>query len=232
VLVTIVTPTLNEEDELPRRAREIEGQEPPWEWIVADGGSTDRTVAVARQLGAHVVETRRGRGRQLNAGVAPAHGEALLFLHADTSMPPSALATLRRALRDERVVGGHFRLRFGDGTVTDRFFDCYQALRDKLFGGFYGDSAIFARSSAFKSVDGFPDEPLFEDVDLVKRLRAVGSLVSLEPIVSTSSRRYRGRPLRTVALWAALLLLRRAGISPQKLAWLYPPAGKRRIVGA
>jgi rSAM/selenodomain-associated transferase 2 len=232
VLVTIVTPTLNEEDELPHRAREIEAQEPPWEWIVADGGSRDRTVAIAKRLGARVVAARRGRGPQLNAGAALAHGHAFLFLHADTRLPTTALAAVRRALRDERVAGGHFTLRFGEGSGTDRLFGSYYGLQDRLFGVFYGDSAIFARASAFESVGGFPEEPLFEDVSLVRRLRTTGELVTLEPIVTTSSRRYRDHPVRAIALWAMLLLLHRAGISPRKLAWLYPPNMKRRIVRA
>jgi rSAM/selenodomain-associated transferase 2 len=230
VLVTIVTPVLDEEEELPCRARDIEGQEPPWEWIVADGGSTDRSIPVARRLGARVIEARRGRGPQLNAGAAHASGAALLFLHADTRLPPGALSALRRALLDERVAGGHFTLRFGDGTTTDRLFAAYCALQDRLFGVFYGDSAIFARASAFERVGGFPDEPLFEDLGLVRRLRSVGRLVMLDPAVTTSSRRYRDHPVRAVALWATLLVLHGAGVPPRKLARLYPAARERRVV--
>jgi rSAM/selenodomain-associated transferase 2 len=230
MLVTVVTPTLNEEDELPCRARELQLQEPPWEWIVADGGSDDRSTAVAERLGARVLGARRGRGPQLNAGAALGRGRAFVFLHADTRLPSGALSAVRRALQDDRVVGGHFTLRFGDGTLTDRLFGAYYALRDKAFGVFYGDSVIFARASAFERVGGFPDDPLLEDVGLVRRLRRTGDLVTLEPTVTTSSRRYHDRPVRVVATWAALLLLHRAGIPARRLAWLYPPPRERRIV--
>jgi rSAM/selenodomain-associated transferase 2 len=222
VLVTIVSPVLDEEEELPCRAREIERQEPPWEWIVADGGSTDRSTSVARRLGARVLEARRGRGPQLNAGAAQASGQALLFLHADTRLPEGALSAVRGALLDERVVGGHFTVRFGDGTTTDRLFEAYYALQDRVFRVFYGDSAIFVRANAFRRVGGFPDEPIFEDLGLVRRLRGAGTLVTLEPAVTTSSRRYRDHPVRTIARWAMLLAAHHAGVPPRKLASLYP----------
>lgn len=223
MLVTVVTPVLDEEEELPRRARELEAQEPPWEWIVADGASGDRTVEVAERLGAIVVQAPRGRGPQLNAGAGRASGEALLFLHADTRLPSGALSAVRRALRDGGVVGGHFALRFGDGSATDRLFAGYYDLQERLFGVFYGDSAIFVRASAFASVGGFPDEPIFEDLGLVQRLRRAGRLVTLSPPVTTSSRRYRARPIRTILRWGSLLALYGLGVPPRKLASLYPP---------
>jgi rSAM/selenodomain-associated transferase 2 len=232
MLVTIITPTLNEEDELPRRAREIEVQEPPWEWIVADGGSTDATTVVAQRLGARVVGAPRGRGPQLNAGASSARGEAFVFLHADTRLPPHAVSAVRRALREEGVAGGHFTLRFGDGTATDRLFSRYYAFQDSVFGVFYGDSVIFVRANVFERVGGFPDEPLFEDLGLVDRLRRSGGLVTLDQIVTTSSRRYRERPIRAVLLWATLLVLHRIGVPSRTLASLYRPARERHIVRA
>jgi hypothetical protein len=107
VLVTIVTPALDEEDELPCRARELAQQEPPWEWIVADGGSGDGTVEVARRLGAIVVRARRGRGSQLNAGASRASGEALrwasLLALYGVGVPPRKLASLYPPVRARRT---------------------------------------------------------------------------------------------------------------------------------
>jgi rSAM/selenodomain-associated transferase 2 len=226
-------PTLNEAAVLPVRARELAAQEPPWDWIVADGGSSDGTAALATRLGAQVVESPRGRGVQLGAGAAAASGDALLFLHADTALPPGALRAIRSALADPTIVGGNFGLRFDGDTAVDRLFTAYYRARQELSGVFFGDSAMFARSSTFREVRGFPPDPILEDLGLLRRLRQRGRLVRVAAEVRTSARRYRGRPLRTVARWAAIVTLFRLGVSPRRLAWLYPAqvAGERSLEG-
>jgi hypothetical protein len=113
-------------------------------------------------------------------------------------------------------------------SATDRLFAGSYAAQERLFGVFYGDSAIFARTSAFASVGGFPDEPIFEDLGLVRRLRRAGRLVTISPAVTTSSRRYRARPVRAILRWASLLPLYGVGVPPRRLASLYPPVRARR----
>jgi rSAM/selenodomain-associated transferase 2 len=227
MLVSIITPTLNEAESLPERAREIALQQPPWEWIVADGGSTDGSATIAAHLGARVIDSRRGRGSQLNAGAAAAAGEALLFLHADTALPPRALSAIRSALVADGVVGGNFALRFDGGTLVDRLFTAYYRARQGFSGVFFGDSAMFARAPSFREVGGFPDDPILEDLGLLRRLRTRGGLVRVGLEVRTSARRYRKRPALTVVRWAGIVTLYRLGVPPRRLAFLYPPHDAR-----
>jgi glycosyltransferase involved in cell wall biosynthesis len=222
-LVSVITPTLNEAELLPARARELALQEPPWEWIVADGGSHDGTTELALTLGARLVVSPPGRGTQLAAATRAAAGDFLLFLHADTALPPNAVATIRAVLAAPGVVGGNFTLRFGQGRFVDRFLGVYYRLQQQLLGLFFGDSALFARKAALLEAGGIPETALFEDLEAVRRLRRTGRLVKLPLVVQTSDRRYRGRVARTVALWTALLALYKAGAPPGMLARLYPP---------
>jgi rSAM/selenodomain-associated transferase 2 len=227
-LVSVLTPALDEAAALGDRARELAAQEPPWEWIVSDGGSRDGTPELARSLGARVVVGPRGRGLQLAAAAGAARGDALLVLHADTALPRGALAAIRAALADATAVGGNFTLRFGSGGLADRVFESYCGVQQRLLGVFFGDSALFVRTSAFHAAGGFSDAPVLEDLELVRRLRSAGRLVRLPLQVRTSDRRYRGRVVRTVATWAALVALYAAGVAPRRLARLYPPHAPER----
>jgi rSAM/selenodomain-associated transferase 2 len=221
-LISIITPTLNEETTLPARAGELSEQDKPWEWIVADGGSSDATVTVAEESGATVVAAPRGRGPQQNAGAALAGGDVLLFLHADTRLPPGALTAIRSALTDPTLIGGNFRLRFEGDDLTSRFFTGFYRLQRRWLRAYYGDSAIWLRRELFEQLGGFPDYPIMEDFELVRRLEQAGKTTCLSPIVETSARRYRGRVVSSLARWAAIYGLYRMGVSAHTLARLYP----------
>jgi rSAM/selenodomain-associated transferase 2 len=223
ILISVVMPTLDEAGALPARAAEIHSQEPPWEWWVVDGGSTDGTQSLARSLGAQVLEGPRGRGPQLASGARAASGEAVLFLHADTELPAGAVSAIRSALDEPSVVGGNFRLRFGNGSPVDRLFDACVLFQQRALGAFFGDSAIFCRRGTLVVAGGVPELPLFEDLELVRRLRAHGRLVQLPLSVRTSDRRYRGREVRTVLRWAALAAAHAVGTDPRWLARFYAP---------
>src|SRR5579871_1707091 len=127
--LTIIVPTLNEENALPATLRNVAGCAPGCELIVVDGGSTDRTREIAREFTALPltwVDAPRGRGRQMNAGAARACGDVLLFLHADTHLPPDVEILLSTALADPRVLGGNFRLRFEPrAPLADFYTWCY-----------------------------------------------------------------------------------------------------------
>ena len=224
-MISIVTPTLHEAANLPRRAAELALQPGPWEWIVADGGSRDHTAAVAERCGARVVQAPRGRGPQLNAGAACARGQVLLFLHADTSLPRGALAAVRRALQvDPALVGGNFRLRFEGSAAVSALFTAYYRLQQRLLGAYYGDSTIFVRRSVFQAIGGFDDQPIMEDYEFVRRLEAHGPTTCLEPWVRTSARRYEGRALAAIRDWVLILGLYRLGVPAGALAERFYPA--------
>ncbi len=121
-LVSVVIPTLNEAANLARLLAALAREDTPHEVIVADGGSDDRTAALARSTGARVVHARRGRGAQLRAGAAAAAGEVLLFLHADSLFPAGGLARIAEVLASApAIVGGNFRLVFDGATGFSRW---------------------------------------------------------------------------------------------------------------
>ncbi len=215
---SVVIPTLNESAAIERTLQRV-SQLAPYELIVADGGSRDGTRELARPY-ASVVNGRRGRGTQSNAGAAHATGDVFVFLHADVRLPPGAFAAIERALRDPNVVGGYFRVRFGHGPHDAFVAALYELLRRA--GIVFGDATIVVRRKAFMRVGGFRDYPIMEDVNLVSRLRRVGRMVELPESVVASTRRWQhGRRWHTWASWAAVLSLYGLGVSPHWLGRLY-----------
>jgi rSAM/selenodomain-associated transferase 2 len=197
------------------------------ELLVVDGGSQDGTLAVARARGAAILAAPRGRGAQLHAGARAARGEVLWFVHADTLVPADAAEQIVAALRDSAVVGGNFRLRFGGPRLAARILTGLQPLFGWL-GLCYGDSALFVRREAYERIGGFRPFLLFEDLDLVRRLRRVGRLAHVPSEVIASSRRFEGRSFAlTLARWVALQLLYWLGVPPDRLARHYAPIRDR-----
>ena len=220
--ISIIIPALNEATTIRDLAASLAGLRGEFEVIVADGGSTDETVRLARECGWRVVEASRGRGRQMNAGAQVATGDSLLFLHADTRLPNDALDRVGAALGDKRVCGGNFSLVFDGGTREARWLTkLYPLLR--LGGMCYGDSAIFVRRGVFEALGGYRDYPIFEDCDLYWRMRRVGKFTRLPAAATTSARRFEGRFVRTFALWATMQMLYWLGADPNWLGRMYKP---------
>jgi rSAM/selenodomain-associated transferase 2 len=223
MLTSVIIPTLNEARVIGAAARSLADLRGAFEVIVADGGSADATVEIARARGLRVVAAPRGRGVQMNAGAHAARGDVLLFLHADTRLPADALELVERALSAPEVCGGHFNLRFDGETREAKLLTrLYPRLRP--FGLCYGDSAIFVRRGVFEAVGGYREVALFEDCELYRRLRRAGRFARLERQAVTSSRRFEGRFARTFALWASLQALYWLGVPPNLLARAYKPA--------
>jgi rSAM/selenodomain-associated transferase 2 len=190
--------------------------------VVVDGGSGDGTADLARAAGARVLTAPRGRGPQLNAGAAAARGDVLLFLHADVTLPADAPAWVARALADPRAVAGAFRIR----TVAERVHPLAPLLRladvrARVARLPYGDQALFVRRSAFTRAGGFPDQPLFEDVELARRLRRLGTIVTVPATVRVSGRRFLAHPVRAMLAMRLFPLLYRLGVPAERLARLY-----------
>ncbi|HEV2880678.1 MAG TPA: TIGR04283 family arsenosugar biosynthesis glycosyltransferase [Pyrinomonadaceae bacterium] len=224
--ISVVIPTLDEAHSLGATLRAVSrlNHGGRVEVIVADGGSADATREIAREHGAHVILSARGRGAQMHAGATVARGDALWFLHADTIPPPDATRLILDALRrDRQIVGGNFAISFDGTRFAARFLTwLYPQLR--RLGLCYGDSAIFVRASVYREVGGFKPFPVFEDLDLVRRLRERGTLIHLKARVVTSSRRFEGRSFAfTFARWSFLQMLYWLGVSPHTLSQLYAP---------
>lgn len=191
------------------------------EVLVADGGSRDRTRELARTAGAVVVETPRGRARQMNEGARRARGEVLLFVHADTLVPPGARAAIAAAL-DRGALGGAFELRFDARGLAYRLGERAASLRSRWSRLAFGDQAQFLLRETFERLGGFADWPLLEDLDLARRLRAAGRVAILRPPVVTSARRFeRLGPVRTVLRNWRILRMHARGVPPERLAEIY-----------
>ncbi|HEX8071289.1 MAG TPA: TIGR04283 family arsenosugar biosynthesis glycosyltransferase [Pyrinomonadaceae bacterium] len=233
MLVSIIIPALDEAAHIGATLDAVAALRGAWEAVVADGGSRDVTVALARARGARVVTSARGRGAQMHAGACAARGDALWFLHADTLPPADALARINAALdADPRNVGGNFHVRFDGPELSARFLTwLYPRLR--RLGLCYGDSGFFVRRAVYETVGGFRPFPIFEDLDLLRRLKRRGRFVHLDAEVVTSARRFAGRSFAwTFARWSLLQGLYWLGVHPRTLARFYAhvraPGERRR----
>ncbi len=225
--ISIIVPALNEKQciaETLRALRQLEGEK---EIIVVDGGSSDETRSLACAEGAKVLTAAPGRGVQMHSGALEARGDVLWFLHADTVPPPHALHEIRKHLKDASIVGGNFGLLFdGPSRAARRLTAIYPMLR--ILGLCYGDSGIFIRREVYDSIGGFRALALFEDLDLVRRLRRAGRFVHCPSRIRTSSRRFEQRNFAVVWLhWTTLQILYWAGVSPNWLARRYRHARRR-----
>lgn len=211
--ISAIIPVLNEQAHLPHLLAAL----PDLEVIVADGGSTDLTQRIALAHGARLVNAPKGRGPQLAAGAHHATGDILWFLHADTVPPSHATAEIRSALQNPAIGAGNFALRFSGPSRGARWLTwLYPRLRH--LGLCYGDSGIFVRRDLYHQLGGFAPHPIFEDLDLVRRLRRHTRFVHLSPELLTSSRRFEANFERQFAKWVALQVLYWLGVPPQRLA--------------
>jgi rSAM/selenodomain-associated transferase 2 len=221
VALSVVIPTLNESGAIESTLAAVGRLRAVGEVIVVDGGSSDSTAELARGAGARVLSAARGRGPQLHAGACAARGEVLWFLHADTRPPEDGAEEIAEALRDPGVVGGHFAISFDGPRRAARFLTWLYPYLGWL-GLCYGDSGIFVRRADYEAVGGFRPFPLFEDLDLLRRLRKRGRVARLAGAVVTSSRRFEGRSfVLTFAWWTLLQVLYWLGVSPHTLGRLY-----------
>ena len=230
-MISVIIPALNEAGGIAGTLQAIFALDSRLDVIVADGGSADGTASVASSHRARVVQTDIGRGLQLATGAEQARGDVLWFIHADTLPHPGALADIEAALRDPRIAGGNFRLRFDGRSLGARFLNRMQGLRE-ILGWHYGDNTIFVRRGVYSQIGGFQPYPLFEDADMVKRIRRTGRFVTLPGPVSSSSRRFENRFFSTGLLWIVLHTLYWVGVPPRILARLYPPVRRSRPPGA
>ena len=192
------------------------------EIIVADGTSRDTTCAVAEGLGCRVLRGASGRGAQMRAGAENATGDVLLFVHADSWLPPHAGRAILDCLRDPTVVAGGFWKRFHKSPLSLRGSRLKCAVRLLLGRRIAGDQALFVRRSTLEEVGGVPGIPLMEEFELCRRLRRVGRLALADATIVTSPRRFlHFGVLRTYWRMWFVTMLYRLGRPPHELAHLY-----------
>ncbi len=222
--ISIIIPTLNEADSIAETLDSLADFGEIVEIVVVDGGSDDATLAIAQNYNVKILHSPRGRGQQLHIGGNAASEEILWFLHADTIPAANAAFEIKRALQNERIVGGNFTIRFNGERFAAKFLTwLYPQLQ--YLGLIYGDSAIFVRRKIYEKIGGFKPFPIFEDLDFIERLRKAGDIVTLAAVVTTSARRFEGKSfILTFLRWTILQILYWLGVSPNTLLKIYFPA--------
>jgi len=190
--------------------------------IVVDGGSRDATRALAAPLADRVIEAPRGRASQMNAGARECGGDVLVFLHADSVLPPNALDAIGAGLKRTGRDWGRFDVAIAGADPLLALVALLMNARSRLTGVATGDQAIFVRREAFDAIGGFPEIPLMEDVAISKKLLGRTRPLALEDRVVTSGRRWeRHGTMRTIFLMWRLRMAYALGADPRRLARRY-----------
>lgn len=225
--ISVIIPTLDERRALPRALASATGI-PNVEVIVADGGSGDGTVEIARDWGCRVISTSTGRARQMNRGAEGSLSDYLVFLHADTRLPQGFEGGVRETLTDPRVAAGAFQLRIDGARGFLCLIEAGANRRSRYLQMPYGDQAIFVRTELFREVGGYPDLPIMEDFELIRKLRRRGRIAVAPYSVLTSGRRWKDLGiLRTTLLNQIVVLAYLAGVQPTRIASWYRRAPGR-----
>ena len=207
--ISIIIPALNEAANLPQLLSQLAPlRQRGAQLIIADGGSTDGAPERLAEL-AQWLPAPRGRARQMNAGAAPATGEVLWFVHADSQLPEQADALIAAALADGQHCWGRFDLRISGRPWLLKVVAQLINWRSRLTGIATGDQGIFVLRSTFESLGGFADLPLMEDVEFTSRLRQISRPACIRERLTTSGRRWESR-----GLWRTIFLMWR-------LRWAY-----------
>ncbi len=215
--ISIIIPTLQEEENIAECLLST-GQGRDVETIVVDGGSTDRTVEIARARGARVFKCAKGRGVQMNAGAREASGEILIFLHADTRLPAGFDGCVRETLQKPGIAAGAFEFRLDRTSPSLRFIERVANWRSRRLQLPYGDQAIFLRAELFREIGGYAEIPIMEDVEMIRRLQKKGRIETVRSSAVTSARRWR-----QFGVWKTTLINELAlaayylGISPLRI---------------
>lgn len=198
--LSVIIPTLNESSRITRTIA-LADQCPNVQIIVVDAGSTDQTVALAQAARAQVHTCAAGRGRQLHYGAQVATGDVLLFLHADTHLPPGYWQEIKHILNTPDTLAGAFRLAFDHTTQVMRLIQWGANLRSTWRQLPYGDQALFLTREHYHQMGGFKPLLVMEDFDFVMRLRRAGRIRISSHCVTTSARKYLDKgPWLTVLL--------------------------------
>ena len=215
--ISVIIPALNESARIRAAVASASGAAGV-EVIVADGGSTDGTATIAGLLGASVISSTPGRAAQMNAGAGVATGDVLLFLHADTTLPEGYDTHVRETLGRPGTVAGAFMFRVDRPSPSLRVIEILAGLRCRAFGLPYGDQGIFVRADVFRAVGGYPDMPIMEDFELMRRVGRLGRVGLAGACTVTSARRWEeAGVLRMTLVNQAVILAYILGVPPERI---------------
>lgn len=239
VKFSIIIPALNEEHLIEKNLLLISHilnqvqdiSHHPFEIIIADGGSRDRTVEIAGRFADEVCISTAGRGIQMNTGARISTGDWLLFLHVDSVISESGIRRMLKVINSNpesihEIGGGAFSLKIDSDKILLKIISSVTNIRSKVFNIAYGDQGLFVKRDIFLKIGGYSDIPVMEDIEFVVRLKKNSRFVILPEYVTTSSRRWDNEGIfyTTIRNWVFILLYM-AGVSPHKLKRWYRAHG-------
>ncbi|GAX36358.1 TIGR04283 family arsenosugar biosynthesis glycosyltransferase [Nodularia sp. NIES-3585] len=219
--ISIIIPTFNEAANI-ENAIACTQPSTNVELIVVDGGSQDNTVSIAQSLGVKVISSPPGRAAQMNCGAIAASGDILLFLHADTRLPAGFDNMVRNALQQPKTVAGAFSLQIDADHWTLRWVEKGVNWRSRVYHMPYGDQAIFLTTEIFQKIGNFPNLPIMEDFELIRRLKRTGKISIIPVPVITSARRWLKKGVfHTTLLNQIVIIAYFLGVSPERIRSWY-----------
>ena len=219
--ISVIVPTLNEGTCLPNCLKSI-GSYPHVEIIVVDGGSDDSTPQIALNFGCRVFQTSPNRSRQMNLGAYQSTGSILIFLHADSCLPPNWVNEIMTSLDINNVVCGAFSLSISGSLKGLSWVERLANFRSRFFQTPYGDQAIFLTKTTFLELGGFPDIPIMEDFQFIRSAKKKGVIYISRLKVTTSERRWKKLGILSTTIVNQLIIIGFfLGVSPIKLKTFY-----------
>jgi len=219
--LSVIIPVLNEAETIAQTLQHL--QAPAVEIILVDGGSSDQTVAIAKERGAKVIlSPEPGRAIQMNTGAQYATADTLLFLHADTQLPQNYLQLVEETLVKPKTVAGAFLLKINGQNPLLRLIEKGVNARSRFLQMPYGDQGIFLKKETFEKVGGFPILPIMEDFQLIRTLKKQGKIRLATASVLTSARRWqRLGVIQTTLINQIIIIGYFLGIPPSQLKQWY-----------
>jgi rSAM/selenodomain-associated transferase 2 len=222
-MISIIIPTRNEALHIEPLLRSLQPlRHKGHEVIVVDGESEDGTTEIAASLVDMLLKTSAGRARQMNAGASVANGRLLWFLHADSVIPDEAALMLANTVEENPLAWGRFDIRLSGSHYLFRVVEVMINFRSRITEIATGDQGIFVSRELFYSVNGFPDQPLMEDIEISKTLKKISKPVCFSEHLLTSSRRWEEHGIaRTIVKMWGLRLAYFMGTPADRLASSY-----------
>ncbi len=223
--ISVIVPVLHESEiinDLVLHLRSIE-EGKKIEILVVDGSDDHDTIEIINDPDVIKLISEVGRGTQMNMGAKKAKGEIMVFLHADTRLPPKAFDLIEETFSDVSLSAGAFTIALDEGPLYLRLMVPINNLRGRMTRVPYGDQAIFMKKRTFEGIGGYNDYRIMEDLDLMRRMKRSGLKVKiLKEKVRTSSRRFlKNGPFKTVLINIFLIFLFHLGVDNERLARIY-----------